>query len=338
MIIEKIHNCLITLEEMDTPYSKKGKRQLFGYRDCSHIMPYTLNESSIEFREKILANQTRISISGVQNKLSMHLQKKQLMLTDIGGTYIVKPKTTNLLYNEYVPINEHLTMLIAKNVFGIETAACGLAIFKDGEPAYVTKRFDVAKDGTRYLKEDFASVLQRTENTHGKDYKYEGSYEDMAKAIDAFIPTAMLQKENLFKLIVFNYLMSNGDAHLKNFSIISYDMAQPYYVLAPAYDLLCTRLHINDEDFALKNQLFENDMESAAYQTHGHHTYHDFYDFGIKIGLAIVRLKRILNNFLQHKEQIEKLVQASYLNAELKEKYLYCYNDRLRKLSKGFEN
>jgi serine/threonine-protein kinase HipA len=332
MQITNIHNCLITLQPSDAPYSKKGKKLLLGYKDCSHIIPHKLNDAAIQFKEKLMANQTRISISGVQDKYSMQVLKKEFQLTDIGGTYILKPKTSNLQNNEYVPINEHLTMLIANKVFDIETAACGLVLFADGEPAYITKRFDVAKDGTRYLKEDFASVLQRTEMTHGKAYKYKCSYEDVAVAIDKFLPAAMIQKEKLFKLAVFNYLIGNGDAHLKNFSVISYEMKNPFYVLAPAYDLLCTKLHINDSDFAFENRLFEKDYDAESFTKYGFHTYKDFYEFGIRIGLLPVRVNKMLNLFTSKKEMVENYVASSYLNDELKKLYLKFYYYKLKRL------
>jgi serine/threonine-protein kinase HipA len=332
MQITDIHNCLITLEPSEVPYSKKGKKLLLGYRDCSHIIPYKLNEAAVQFEEKLMANQTRISISGVQDKYSIKILKKEFQLTDTAGTYILKPKTSNLKKNEYVPINEHLTMLIANKVFDIETAACGLVLFADGEPAYITKRFDVAKDGTRYLKEDFASVLQRTEMTHGKAYKYESSYEEIAIAIDKFLPASMIQKEKLFKLAVYNYLIGNGDAHLKNFSVISYEMKDPYYVLAPAYDLLCTKLHIDDSDFAFENRLFENDYNAESFTKYGFHSYKDFYEFGLRIGLLPARVKKIINSFLTKKEMVEMYVANSYLSDDLKKLYLHHYDDKLKRL------
>ncbi len=332
MKITSIHNCLITLEPSELPYSKKGKKFLLGYRDCSHIIPYKLNETAVQFKEKLMANQTSISISGVQDKYSIKVLKKEFQLTDTAGTYILKPKTSNLKNNEYIPINEHLTMLIANKVFGIEAAACGLVLFADGEPAYITRRFDVAKDGTRYLKEDFASVLQRTEMTHGKAYKYESSYEEVAIAIDKFLPAAMIQKEKLFKLALFNYLIGNGDAHLKNFSVISYETKDPYYVLAPAYDLLCTKLHIDDNDFAFGNRLFEEDYKAESFTKFGFHSYKDFYEFGLRIGLLPVRVKKIINNFLIKKQMVEMYVANSYLSNDLKKAYLHFYNDKLGRL------
>ena len=42
--------------------------------------------------------------------------------------------------------------------------------------AYITKRFDVLPDGSKLAQEDFASLAQRTPQTHGEHYKYEGNY------------------------------------------------------------------------------------------------------------------------------------------------------------------
>ena len=75
-----------------------------------------------------------------------------------------------------MPANEHLSMQIARQVFGIETAENCLVFFKNGDPAYITKRFDVQEDGTKWAIEDFASLAGRTPQTHGTDFKYSGSY------------------------------------------------------------------------------------------------------------------------------------------------------------------
>ena len=60
------------------------------------------------------------------------------------------------------PANEHLTMQIAAQVFKLPAAKNALIFFNDGMPAYITKRFDVKEDGSRCLKEDFASLAKLT--------------------------------------------------------------------------------------------------------------------------------------------------------------------------------
>jgi serine/threonine-protein kinase HipA len=54
-----------------------------------------------------------------------------------------------------MPANEHLTMQIAAQVFGIETAENALVFFKDGTPAYITTRFDTLPNGSKLAQKDF---------------------------------------------------------------------------------------------------------------------------------------------------------------------------------------
>lgn len=78
-----------------------------------------------------------------------------------------------------MPANEHLTMQIARQVYGISTAENALIFFSDGEPAYITRRFDVAPDGTKIKQEDFAALWNRSGATHGRNFKYTGDYAGM---------------------------------------------------------------------------------------------------------------------------------------------------------------
>lgn len=52
-------------------------------------------------------------------------------------------------------------MQIAWQIFKIETAENGLVFFKNGIPAYLTKRFDVKKDKSKLSVEDFASLMKK---------------------------------------------------------------------------------------------------------------------------------------------------------------------------------
>jgi serine/threonine-protein kinase HipA len=93
-----------------------------------------------------------------------------------GVSYILKPIPYDVKYSEYVPANEHLTMQIAKQVYKIPVAENALIFFKDGPPAYLTKRFDVKPDGTRYGQEDFASLSNRTKETAGGRFQVQRQY------------------------------------------------------------------------------------------------------------------------------------------------------------------
>ncbi len=165
---------------------------------------------------------------------------------------------------DQVPANEHLTMQIAKQVYGINTAENAMIFFQDGTPAYITRRFDV-KDHVAGLAgkrgtEDFATLAGKTKDNAGPDFKYDYSYEEIGLLIRRYVPAWRVEIEKLFSLVVFNYLFSNGDAHLKNFSLL--ESSKGDYLLSPAYDLLNTRLHIDDTDFALQKGLFLDNYKS----------------------------------------------------------------------------
>jgi serine/threonine-protein kinase HipA len=332
MILDNTNQCLITLAPSATLFSNAGKRFFFGNKECDPIIDYTQNEAKLSTASLLIQNQTKISISGVQDKYSLLLKKGKLQLTDIGGTYILKPKPHSLEHVEYVPINEHVTMTIARTIFKLDVAKCGLVLFANKEPAYITKRFDVLPNQQRCLKEDFASVLQRTSNTHGKSFKYDASYLDLFTAIDKYLPANMLEKEKLFKLILFNYIISNGDAHLKNFSVLSYNLQNPYYQLAPAYDLLCTALHIDDGNLALHGGLYDGDINHPSFSKYGIYKYEDFYDFGIKVGLLPKRIQKMITLFTTHNEAVVSLVNQSFLSADLKEKYSNLFLEKVHRL------
>lgn len=307
----------------------KGKR-------VSHILNFPSPQNEGEQKKLFTQNKTRISISGVQEKYSLKLVGNNLELTEKAGEYILKPIPTDLMYVNQVPANEHLTMQIAAQVYKLPTAKNALIFFNDSVPAYITKRFDVKEDGSKCLKEDFASLAQVTTKTAGKNYKYDYSYEEMSHLIDAFIPTAIKTKEFFFQLLVFNYLFSNGDAHLKNFSRIDC-IGNGDAFLTPAYDLVNTRLHVDDSDLALTNGLYQKDYEYPSYAHYGYYAFDDFLEFGERIGLLPQRAKRMIVHFLNKTEQVENLVQKSFLNEDMKTKYVSLYKDKHKRLSTSLQ-
>ncbi|HRO42229.1 MAG TPA: HipA domain-containing protein [Flavipsychrobacter sp.] len=329
--METLKVCPSTLHPGYETYSTTALRHLFYGRKVSHQLNFSLSEAHKEQRKQLKENRTKISISGVQEKYSLKLNKRTLELTDAMGEYILKPIPKDLENVAFVPANEHLTMQIAAQVYKMDVAKNALIFFSDGELAYITKRFDVMPDGKRCLKEDFASLLQKTSETDGKNFKYEGSYDKMANTIDKLLPAPMIAKENLFKQIVFNYLFGNGDAHLKNFSVVDY-YQDGLYQLSPAYDLICTRLHIDDSDFALHDGLYENDFKHPSYAHYGFYGYDDLYDFGLKIGLLPKRISGFMQNFLAHDQKVVSLIARSFLSEELKEHYEQLYLDKLKRL------
>lgn len=334
----RLTTCPITLTHGFDQYSHAGLRQLFAGRRTSHFLPYQshlpTNESEME---EMLENRKRISISGVQEKLSAIWEKGAVRLAKEGekGTYILKPIPRDMDLLDMVPANEHLTMQIAKQVFGLRVAANGLIFFRNGEPAYLTRRFDIDYKTLKKLGiEDFATLAGKTKETDGDEFKYNYSYEGIADLIKKYVGAYPVALEEFYKLVVFNFLFSNSDAHLKNFSLL--ETSQGDYTLSPAYDLINTRLHVKDAEFALRDGLFKNEFLTPSFEANGFIAYDDFWEFGLKIGLLQSRLGKFLNEFRLPKSEVEALTNRSYLDQASRKLYLDSYQSRLKALNYSF--
>jgi len=115
MNLAAIHHCPGTLAAGFSTYSPGCLRNLFNGKKVSHLLPYPSPQLSETVTEQFMDNRKRISISGVQEKLSFILEKNVLRLTKAGelGTYILKPIPRDVKKVDQVPANEHLTMQIA---------------------------------------------------------------------------------------------------------------------------------------------------------------------------------------------------------------------------------
>ncbi|MDR0572725.1 MAG: HipA domain-containing protein [Tannerella sp.] len=332
MNLESIKYCPGTLAEGFNTYNPSCLRNLFDGKKVSHVLPYEPPQQSEEVAELFMENRKRISISGAQEKLSLLPDKNTLRLTQEGeqGTYILKPIPRDLKKADQTPANEHLTMQIAKQVYGINTAGNAMIFFKDGTPAYITRRFDVKKEGGKWGKEDFASLSGKTKDNAGADFKYAYSYEEAGCLIKKYAPAWRVELEKYFSLVVFNYLFSNGDAHLKNFSLL--ESSSGDYLLSPAYDLINTRLHVDDTDFAMDKGLFADDYKSEAYKKTGHAGKTDFFELAKRMGISGSRTDKLLSCFLEKQSSVETLVKRSFLSDANKRGYYLMYVTRLNLL------
>lgn len=332
----EINRCPSTLAEGFSTYSPVALRRLFEGKKVSHLLPFLPPEKDEKTKELFIENRKRLSISGVQKKLSMRLERNKLRLAAESeqGQYILKPIPDDLLKSDQVPANEHLTMQLAEQVFKINTAANGLVFFQDGQPAYITKRFDVQKGNTKRAVEDFASLAGKTKETAGEDFKYEASCEDLGKILKRYVAAYPVEVIKLYRLIIFNYLVSNGDAHLKNYSLIETENGD--FILSPAYDLVNSRIHVNDTDIAFREGLFADGYETESFKNNGFYAYDDFYELGVRMEIRPEIVKEELNSFLPSEKKVESLVQRSFLKEDIKRTYYGLYLQKLRAVKYSF--
>jgi len=315
--------CLGCFRLTDEVYCKRCQKELFDNKKLSYVLDFDKKE----FLSATVALSEHLSISGVQDKISLGIEENKLTPTTKNGLYILKPVPL-MEYGELitdVAANEHFTMQLASQVYKIETAKNGLIAFSDGELAYLTKRFDRV-EGKKIKQEDFCSLAERSELTHGKNYKYDYSYEEMGALIKQYLPTYRVEMLKFFKLILFNYLVGNGDAHLKNFSVTQRSSGEYGFTLA--YDLLSSSLHLpNESRTALE---FFRDFETKSFEANGFYAYDDFIALAQCLGIQEKIVQKILKEFLSKRSETLALLEGSFLTSEAKEQYQRLYLDRVK--------
>lgn len=292
--------------------------------------PKQLSFTKADLRLPVVARKSRRnSISGVQAKVLLAMNHGQLEVVESGGDFILKPvpEDTRSRFAADIPANEHLTMGIAAKLYGIETADNACIRFADGELAYITRRFD-RRDGHSVRQEDLCQIAGRSEETHGESYKYDFSYEEMADVIRSVCPASRIELPKVFRIILFDYLFGNGDAHLKNFSV--YESALGDYVMTPAYDLLNTTLHYPSDLTFMALSLFKDpDFMTPRFEELGYYSTPDFIALGRAYGLSEHGVISLVSRFVSSVDDVELQVRSSLLSADAQDEYLRIFHDRL---------
>ncbi|MCE5303375.1 MAG: HipA domain-containing protein [Planctomycetaceae bacterium] len=244
----------------------------------------------------------KMSISGVQEKVSLRLSddKSRFEIAPTGGRYILKPEPSRFAF---VPQNEHLTMRLAELV-GIEVPPFGLVELKDKAIAYIIKRFDRLDDGTKLQVEDFCQLDEKPIRD-----KYQGSGELCVRILRKYATEPLIEIRKLFKVLLFSWWASNGDQHLKNFSLIR--TPEGRWRLTPAYDLICTRLPIpSDRDLAMPICGKKNNI-----------TKQQWLDFAKYAGIPERAAVRLLQEQIDALELSLRFIESSFLPDDLKIQY-----------------
>ncbi len=292
-------------------YSGPGLRRLSRRLERLEDLPF----SARELRREAMARAAKMSIQGVQPKLSARLavSKGRFEIVDRGGVFILKPQ--NGAYPN-LPENEDLTMRLA-GLVGIETPLHGLVYARDGSLAYFVRRFDRLSRKGKLAVEDFAQLGGRTRAT-----KYDASMEQVVAIIDRFATFPMVEHFELFLRTIFCWLTGNEDMHLKNFSLIT---RAGKVTLAPAYDLVNTSIVLDEprEEMALplrgkKTRLRREDLLDY---------------FGReRLGLPAAALDAALERLSAGASGWEELIERSFLPASLQRDYLALVRERRSRL------
>lgn len=288
-------------------------RKLFGTKAVP-LLEYR-HENLDLLAEQIIRSQT--SLTGVQPKLSLNLNKhdgcSRLTIVGLWGDYIFKPQT-----NDYpqLPENEDLTMHLAEAV-KIGVVPHSLIRLADGRLGYITKRIDRTSSGEKIDMEDMCQLT-----LHPTEYKYKGSYEQIAKAIAQHSSTPKLDLTDYMLLLLFCFVTGNNDMHLKNFSLYR---PSDSYRLAPAYDLL---------NVAIANP---RDKEELALPLCGRKTklcLTDFLAAATTMGLEENVVLRLVASLQKALPKWQRLIRDSFLSDEMKRAYEDLVVARLSRLQR----
>ncbi len=252
--------CYKELKEGQTDYHPSCAKKLYGVKTAP-VLPY--NRSQIgELAKRVVRAQT--TLTGVQAKLSLdvnHGQKNEpdrFTIVGLWGRFILKPQTDTY---RSLPELEDLTMHMAEAA-KIAVVPHGLIRFDDGELCYITRRIDRQPDGSKTAMEDMCQLSERL-----TEYKYKGSYEQIAKLIKKYSAVPQLDLVNFWEVVVFSWITGNSDMHLKNFSLYKTPLG---FCLTPAYDLLSTLIVMpqDTEELALtlngkKRKIKRSDFKKA---------------------------------------------------------------------------
>ena len=193
----------------------------------------TQNDIFSQLVEQFLQNS---AIAGVQPKVLVPLYDKATLSTK---EYIVKSFSSEF---PHLAENEYFCMSALKYA-GIKTPKFWLA---KNKKLFIMEKFTYQKDSDSFYGfEEFCALFG-----YNKEKKYKGSYEQIAKAIAQISTQASDDLKEFYKMIVMNYLLKNGDAHLKNFGML-YTTDKEQRFLAPAYDVINTIIYLPKDKPAL---------------------------------------------------------------------------------------
>ena len=293
--------CYQPLEQGQTDFHPQCSKKLFGTTTPPEL-PYTKDDIESLALEVV---RSQVTVTGVQPKLSVDLEKeangkKRFTIVGLWGKYILKPQT-ELYVN--LPENEDLTMHLATMV-NIKTVPHSLIRFKDGSLAYITKRIDRDKKKGKIPMEDMCQLTEKL-----TEQKYKGSHEQIAKIIMLHSAYPVLDLLTYFEVLLFCYLTGNADMHLKNFSL--YKPANEY-ILAPAYDLLSTKLVLPDDkdELALTLNAKKRKLKKSDFN-HLLNTY--------KIDEKVI--ENIYEKYRKIVPQWLNFIDTSFLPKQMKEEY-----------------
>ena len=257
------------------------------------IPGYVLDPWTKATKTEVKDDPAQFSLAGVQMKFSMRERDGRYRTAESGdlGDWIIKTPST---VHKLVPLNEFTAMRLAQTA-GIDIPDIKLVemdsldklpaiSLPDEEFAFAIRRFD-RSGGKRVHSEDFAQILVKY-----SQQKYDGpNYEQIGKIIYQYTGNGLGNTQQFARRLLVNILLANGDAHLKNWSLVYPDTVTPE--LSPAYDIVVTRVYMDEEREYALNLSKNKDWYKA--------TFSHFKNWADKAGIPWKAIKPHLDDTLE---------------------------------------
>ena len=311
--MDKCLYCYRPLEKGETDFHHKCAKKFFGTEEVP-VLDYTCEDLE-KLAIQVIKDQT--SLTGVQPKLSLHLNKhegsQRLTIVGLWGSFICKPQTVQF---KQMPETEDLTMHLAESA-KIDVIPHTLMRMADNSLCYLTKRIDRSGTGEKVAMEDMCQLTERQ-----TEHKYKSSYERIAKAIVQYSSMPKMDVTNFFEVILFSWITGNNDMHLKNFSL--YEPIDGIIRLTPAYDMLNAVLlnPKDDEELALTLNGKKKKLNRQ-----------DFILSGMTMGVGQKTIERLILKYVKLLPEMAEVIDRSFLNDEFKDKYYRVIHERIGRLN-----
>lgn len=320
----------LTKTEFNVGYSIKGLKHLTSENKFNPMLPF----KRAEFIQHKPILQKGMSISGYQPKLQLIIQNHQFDIQHAGGNYILKPSPEAY---PFLAENEHATMAVMR-ALKFDVPPNGLVFFQtdnlaEAEYAYVIKRYD--RKGEEKIHQEQLDGAMNVPEKYGKiranSHESYISYEQVVLFLLAHLGKTLALQKELFRRIVYAYLLGNNDLHLRNFSIIHGEKL----TLAPIYDFIATAPYTDIFNGGLLALPLLKKEEGNAELAFGFETQYgcyigvDFIEFGRNIGLSEKLTKKLLSDLIKEQTKVEEIYHRSFMPQPDIEKVLTCYRQRL---------
>lgn len=254
-----------------------------------------------------------MSLGGAQHKLAVILEREsdQWQLYEPVGsapsTHILKPEDRSTVWR-HTAINEFFCMRLAERI-GLPVPST--YFLKVPESVYLVQRFDRRVVNGQVMRRHIVDGLQLCGLS--RTLKYEkATIETLSKMIDVTTTKAKARLE-IFRWIVFNVLIGNGDAHMKN---LSFYADADGYSLAPFYDLVSTVVYDapeyrDDHPYWPHSELTMNIGSTRRYREL---TRNDFIAAGATLGLneraVTTTIAMLVSAVAKHMDAVRREVES----------------------------